>query len=77
MSARTLHDLFAAAASAHPDRAAVTRDCASELPVTLLYSDLRQLSAELSLLLRGCAPPRGAIGLCCRDDLFIPVWILG
>lgn len=81
MAARTLQQLVAAAASLHPDRAAVTYDggAASGSPaVSLLYRELVQLAGELSLILRkNCSPNNGVIGLCCGDDLFIPVWILG
>lgn len=76
MAARTLHELVVAAASGHSDRVAVTYDDGS--PVTLLYSDLLQLSGELSGVIRNnCSPNYGAIGLYCSDDLFIPVWVLG
>lgn len=77
---RTLQELVAAAASVHSDRIAVIYDdgSASACPVTLFYSDLVQLSSELSRILRNnCSPNCGVIGLYCNDDLFIPVWILG
>lgn len=77
---RTLQELVAAAASDHSDRVAVTYDdgSASACPITLLYSDVVQLSGELSRVLRNnCSPNYGAIGLYCSDDLFIPVWVLG
>lgn len=76
MAARTLQGLVVAAASGHSDRVAVTYDDGS--PVSLLYSDLLQLSGELSGILRtSCSPNNGAIGLYCSDDLFVPVWVLG
>ncbi|TNM87520.1 hypothetical protein fugu_005741 [Takifugu bimaculatus] len=77
---RTLQELVVAAASVHSDRVAVIYDdgSASACPVTLFYSDLVQLSSELSRILRkNCSPNCGVIGLYCNDDLFIPVWILG
>ncbi|XP_070688180.1 beta-alanine-activating enzyme [Pempheris klunzingeri] len=80
MAARTLQQLVAAAASLHPDRAAVTYDggWVSGSRGSLLYRDLAELSAELSGLLRkNCSTNNGVIGLYCCDDLFIPVWILG
>lgn len=80
MTAGTLQELVSAAASLHPDRAAVTYDSGSDSdrPVSLLYRDLVELAAELSYLLReNCSPNNGVIGLCCCDDLFIPVWIMG
>ncbi|XP_049911381.1 beta-alanine-activating enzyme [Epinephelus moara] len=79
-AARTLQEFVSAAASLHPDRAAVTYDSGSESdsPVSLLYRDLVQLSGELSHILRQtCSPNNGLIGLYCCDDVFIPVWILG
>lgn len=80
MDAGTLQGLVAAAASSHSHRAAVTFDCGSlsDSPVSLLYGDLFELAVELSHILRkNCTPDNGLIGLCCCDDLFIPVWILG
>lgn len=80
MAAPTLQQLVVAAASAHSNRVAVTYDDDSPLscPVTLLYSDLVQLSGELSCFIqRNCSPNHGVIGLYCSDDLFIPVWVLG
>lgn len=74
MSGGTLQQLVAAAASLHRDRPAVTYGGGS-----LLYRDLDELSGELShVLRRSCSAGRNAvIGLCCCDDLLIPVWILG
>lgn len=80
MAARTLQELVVVAASGQSDRVAVTYDRGTPLscPVTLLYSDLVQLSSELSRIIRkNCSPNYGAIGLYCSDDLFIPVWVLG
>ncbi|XP_023248975.1 acyl-CoA synthetase family member 4-like [Seriola lalandi dorsalis] len=85
MAAGTLQELVSAAAAEHPDRAAVTYDGrpvsgspVSGSPVSLLYRDLVELTGELSLILReNCSASNGVIGLYCRDDLFIPVWILG
>ncbi|XP_008280210.1 beta-alanine-activating enzyme [Stegastes partitus] len=79
MSARTLQQLVAAAASLHPDRAAVTYSgSASGAPVTLLYRDVAQLADELSGVLRkNCSANNGLIGLYGGDDVLIPVWILG
>lgn len=80
MSAGTLQELVCAAASLHSDRAAVMYDSGSEsgAPASLLYRDLVELAGELSHLLRiSCSNSNGVIGLCCCDDLFIPVWILG
>lgn len=80
MAARTLQELVAAAASLHPDRAAVTYDggSVSGSPGSLLYRDLAELAGELSHILRKtCSPNNGVIGLYCWDDLFTPVWILG
>lgn len=80
MAARTLQELVVAAASGHSNRVAVTYDGGSSLssPVTLLYSELVQLSGELSCIIRrDCSPNHGVIGLYCNDDLFIPVWVLG
>ncbi|XP_022607126.1 acyl-CoA synthetase family member 4 [Seriola dumerili] len=80
MAAGTLQELVSAAAAEHPDRAAVTYDGGpvSGSPVSLLYRDLVELTGELSLILReNCSASNGVIGLYCRDDLFIPVWILG
>uniref|UniRef100_A0A8D3AV92 Aminoadipate-semialdehyde dehydrogenase n=1 Tax=Scophthalmus maximus TaxID=52904 RepID=A0A8D3AV92_SCOMX len=80
MSAGTLHGLVSAAAAVHRDRAAVTYDSGSvsASPVTLRYTDLVELTTELSHALReNCAASNGVIGLYCFDDLFIPVWILG
>ncbi|XP_027146442.1 beta-alanine-activating enzyme isoform X2 [Larimichthys crocea] len=75
-----LQELVAAAAALHPGRAAVTYDGGSvqRSPVSLRYAELAELSGELSRILRKtCSPHTGVIGLCCSDDLFIPVWILG
>uniref|UniRef100_UPI0037E8EB12 beta-alanine-activating enzyme n=1 Tax=Semicossyphus pulcher TaxID=241346 RepID=UPI0037E8EB12 len=80
MDARTLQELVSAAASLHPDRAAVTYDSGSVSgsPVSLRYRELVELSTELSLILRkNCSANNGVIGLYCCDDLLIPVWILG
>lgn len=80
MASRTLQELVVAAASGHSDRVAVTYDGGTPLscPVTLLYSDLVQLSGELSRIIRKkCSHNYGVIGLYCSDDLFIPVWVLG
>ncbi|XP_029001762.1 beta-alanine-activating enzyme [Betta splendens] len=80
MAARTLQELVSAAASAHWDRAAVTYDSGSvsDSPASLIYRDLVELAAELAHVLRiNCGPHSGVIGLCCADDLFLPVWILG
>ncbi|KAM3619691.1 uncharacterized protein V6R79_012033 [Siganus canaliculatus] len=80
MAALTLQDLVARAASLHPGRVAATftDGSASGTPVSLLYRDLTELADELSVILRReCCPNNGVIGLYCRDDLFIPVWILG
>lgn len=80
MAAATLHELVSAAASAHRDRAAVTYDggSASGGAASLLYGELVQLAAELAHILRTtCGPRSGVIGLCCSDDLLVPVWILG
>ena len=80
MAAGTLRELVSAAASLHSDRVAVTYDgrSVSGSRAALLYRDLLDLAAELSRILRKhCSPGRGAIGLYCRDDLFVPVWILG
>ncbi|KAF0042401.1 hypothetical protein F2P81_005933 [Scophthalmus maximus] len=80
MSAGTLHGLVSAAAAVHRDRAAVTYDSGSvsASPVTLRYTDLVELTTELSHALReNCSASNGVIGLYCFDDLFIPVWILG
>lgn len=75
-----LQELVLAAASEHPDRVAVTYDSqpVSGSPVSLLYRELAELSAELSLLLREyCSSNNRVIGLYLCDDLFVPVWILG
>uniref|UniRef100_I3J472 Aminoadipate-semialdehyde dehydrogenase n=1 Tax=Oreochromis niloticus TaxID=8128 RepID=I3J472_ORENI len=78
MSARTLQELVAAAASLHADRLAVTHSVSGKPPVSLTYRDLVQLADEFSRALRkNCSPSSGVIGLYCRDDLFVPVWILG
>lgn len=80
MAARTLQELVAAAASVHPDGAAVTYDdgSVSGSPVSLRYRDLVELAGELSHILRKkCSPNYGVVGLYCSDDLFVPVWILG
>ncbi|KAI3369008.1 hypothetical protein L3Q82_025980 [Scortum barcoo] len=78
--AGTLQELVAAAASLHCGRTAVTFDGGPEGggPVSLLYGDVAELSAELALTLRRkCSPNNGVIGLYCSDDVFTPVWILG
>lgn len=80
MSAGTLQELVSSAASLHGDRAAVVFDSGSESGalVSLLYRDLVELAGELSRLLQiSCSNNNGVIGLCCCDDLFVPVWILG
>ncbi|KAK2835854.1 hypothetical protein Q5P01_016338 [Channa striata] len=80
MSSRTLQDLVSTAASLHSDRTAVVYDSgsASGGPVSLPYGRLVELAGELSHVLRQtCSPNNGVIGLCCCDDLFVPVWILG
>ncbi|XP_043984873.1 beta-alanine-activating enzyme isoform X2 [Gambusia affinis] len=79
MPARTLQDLVSAAASLHPDRAAVLYDRGSgETPGSLLYREVVQLAGDLSAaLLQNCSPRGGAVGLYCSDDLLVPVWILG
>lgn len=79
MPARTLQDLVSAAASLHPDRAAVLYDPGSgETPGSLLYREVVQLAEDLSAaLLRNCSPRGGAVGLYCSDDLLVPAWILG
>uniref|UniRef100_A0A3B5Q7J9 Aminoadipate-semialdehyde dehydrogenase n=1 Tax=Xiphophorus maculatus TaxID=8083 RepID=A0A3B5Q7J9_XIPMA len=79
MPARTLQDLVSAAASLHPDRAAVLYDPGSgETPGSLLYREVVQLAEDLSAaLLRNCSPGGGAVGLYCSDDLLVPAWILG
>ncbi|XP_034736790.1 beta-alanine-activating enzyme [Etheostoma cragini] len=81
MAPRTLQELVAAAAAVHPGRAAVRYDGGSMpgSPVSLLlYGELVELAGELSHILReNCSPNNGVIGLCCCDDLLIPVWILG
>lgn len=89
MTARTLQELVAAAASLYPDRTAVMFDSGSGLwgsegsggsggPVCMSYRDLSRLAEELSgVLLRSCSPRARLIGLYCTEDLFVPVWILG
>uniref|UniRef100_A0A3P9Q7I9 Aminoadipate-semialdehyde dehydrogenase n=1 Tax=Poecilia reticulata TaxID=8081 RepID=A0A3P9Q7I9_POERE len=79
MPARTLQDLVSAAASLHPDRAAVLYDSGSgETPGSLLYREVVQLAEDLSAaLLQNCSPRGGAVGLYCSDDLLVPAWILG
>ncbi|XP_054901491.1 beta-alanine-activating enzyme [Poeciliopsis prolifica] len=79
MPARTLQDLVFAAASLHPNRAAVRFDPGSgETPGSLLYREVVQLAADLSAaLLESCSPGGGAVGLYCSDDLLVPAWILG
>ncbi|XP_014845630.1 PREDICTED: acyl-CoA synthetase family member 4 isoform X3 [Poecilia mexicana] len=79
MPARTLQDLVSAAASLHPDRAAVLYDSGSgETPGSLLYREVVQLAEDLSAaLLQTCSPRGGAVGLYCSDDLLVPAWILG
>uniref|UniRef100_A0A087YGD5 Carrier domain-containing protein n=1 Tax=Poecilia formosa TaxID=48698 RepID=A0A087YGD5_POEFO len=76
---RTLQDLVSAAASLHPDRAAVLYDSGSgETPGSLLYREVVQLAEDLSAaLLQTCSPRDGAVGLYCSDDLLVPAWILG
>ncbi|KAF3691186.1 Acyl-CoA synthetase family member 4 [Channa argus] len=80
MAMETLQELVSAAASLYMNRTAVTYDSgsASGSPVSLPYGHLVELAGELSHVLRkNCSPNNGVIGLCCCDDLFIPVWILG
>lgn len=78
MEPRTLHELVAAAASVHGERTAVTYDSGSGSPESLLYTDLYTLSCELcGIVQHYCFPNKGVIGLYCRDDLFLPVWLLG
>lgn len=78
MSARTLQELVAAAASLHADRLAVTHSVSGKPSASLTYRDLVQLADEFSRALQNnCSPRSGVIGLYCRDDLFVPVWILG
>ncbi|XP_034439546.1 beta-alanine-activating enzyme isoform X1 [Hippoglossus hippoglossus] len=81
MAAGTLQELVSAAASLHPDRAAVTYDSGGSVPgspLSLRYREVVDLSSDLSHVLRdNCAHSNGVIGLYCGDDLFIPVWILG
>ncbi|XP_051233307.1 beta-alanine-activating enzyme isoform X1 [Dicentrarchus labrax] len=80
MSARTLQQLVASAASLHPHRPAVTYDggAVSGSPGSLLYRELVELADELARTLRqSCSANNGVIGLYCSDDLFLPVWILG
>ncbi|XP_069555329.1 beta-alanine-activating enzyme [Brachyistius frenatus] len=80
MAARALQELVSAAASLHPDRAAVTYDggSGSGSPVSLMYSELVKLAGELARVLRkNCSPSSGLIGLYCSADLLVPVWILG
>ncbi|XP_030583289.1 beta-alanine-activating enzyme isoform X2 [Archocentrus centrarchus] len=80
MSARTLQELVAAAASRYAGRVAVTHHgvSVSGRTASLTYRDLVELADELSRALRtNCFSCNGVIGLYCVDDLFIPVWILG
>lgn len=78
MEARTLHELFAAAASAHGERTAVTYDSGTGGTESLLYRELTALSRELCAILRQkCIPIKGLFGLYCRDNLLLPVWLLG
>uniref|UniRef100_A0A3B4FTB5 Aminoadipate-semialdehyde dehydrogenase n=1 Tax=Pundamilia nyererei TaxID=303518 RepID=A0A3B4FTB5_9CICH len=78
MSARTLQELVSAAASLHADRLAVTHSVSGKPSASLTYRDLVQLADEFSRALQNnCSPRSGVIGLYCRDDLFVPVWILG
>ncbi|XP_034036379.1 beta-alanine-activating enzyme [Thalassophryne amazonica] len=77
MDRGTLHDLVAAAACVHAERTAVTYDSGSG-SVSLFYSDVVTLVSELSQTLRdNCCLRNDVIGLCCLEDLFTPVWILG
>uniref|UniRef100_A0A3Q2SNL5 Uncharacterized protein n=1 Tax=Fundulus heteroclitus TaxID=8078 RepID=A0A3Q2SNL5_FUNHE len=76
MPARTLQELVSTAASLHAGRVAVLYDSGSGSG-SLLYREVAQLSQELSAVLRRSCPSSGVIGLYCRDDLLLPVWILG
>uniref|UniRef100_A0AAV2KWD1 Uncharacterized protein n=1 Tax=Knipowitschia caucasica TaxID=637954 RepID=A0AAV2KWD1_KNICA len=78
MERRTLYDMFADAVSDCREQTAVTFDDGTGRAQCLRYRELQTLSTELSCILRETCPlNKSIIGLCCRENLLLPVWILG
>lgn len=78
MTAKLLHELVRDATRRRGDKTAVAFDSSVASRVSLTYDEMISFANELTQQLHVFVQKYdGAIGLFCRADVFLPVWIIG